>query len=167
MQIELLDRRAWATRAELAKAIFEWIEAFYNRADATQRSNIEAPTSSKPFTPRPESRHDQRKETVRKTWDRSATPDNALNYRRSIDFKAVIEALEATCILIRPHSPWQNGKVERFSRTMQEGCAYRQIFTSNSQRADALAPWLNHYNYDRPHTAYGCKPPIRRVTPTC
>lgn len=30
MQIELLDRRAWATRAELGTAIFEWIEAFYN-----------------------------------------------------------------------------------------------------------------------------------------
>ena len=30
MQIELLDRRNWATRAELANAIFEWIEAFYN-----------------------------------------------------------------------------------------------------------------------------------------
>ena len=30
LQIELLDRRDWATRAELANAIFEWIEAFYN-----------------------------------------------------------------------------------------------------------------------------------------
>lgn len=30
MQIELLDRRSWATRSELASAIFEWIEAFYN-----------------------------------------------------------------------------------------------------------------------------------------
>lgn len=30
MQVELLDRRAWATRAELANAIFEWIEAWYN-----------------------------------------------------------------------------------------------------------------------------------------
>lgn len=30
MQIELLDRRQWATRAELANALFEWIEAFYN-----------------------------------------------------------------------------------------------------------------------------------------
>lgn len=30
MQIELLDRRAWGTRAELANATFEWIEAFYN-----------------------------------------------------------------------------------------------------------------------------------------
>lgn len=30
MQIELLDRRAWATRSELATAMFEWIEGFYN-----------------------------------------------------------------------------------------------------------------------------------------
>lgn len=30
MQIELLDRRDWTTRAELASGIFEWIEAFYN-----------------------------------------------------------------------------------------------------------------------------------------
>jgi transposase InsO family protein len=30
MQRELLDRRTWASREELAAAIFEWIEGFYN-----------------------------------------------------------------------------------------------------------------------------------------
>ena len=30
MQLELLDTRNWATRAELANAIFEWIECWYN-----------------------------------------------------------------------------------------------------------------------------------------
>ncbi len=30
MQRELLDRKAWATRSELARAIFEWIEGWYN-----------------------------------------------------------------------------------------------------------------------------------------
>lgn len=30
MQRELLDRRSWACREELAAAIFEWIEGFYN-----------------------------------------------------------------------------------------------------------------------------------------
>ena len=30
MQRELLDRRRWQSREELASAIFEWIEAFYN-----------------------------------------------------------------------------------------------------------------------------------------
>lgn len=32
MQIELLDQKTWATRQELAAAIFEWIEAWYNPA---------------------------------------------------------------------------------------------------------------------------------------
>jgi putative transposase len=30
MQLELLDSRTWNTRAELANAIFEWIECWYN-----------------------------------------------------------------------------------------------------------------------------------------
>ena len=30
LQCELLDRRNWPTRAELARAMFEWIEAFHN-----------------------------------------------------------------------------------------------------------------------------------------
>ena len=30
MQLELLDSRTWRTRAELATAIFEWIECWYN-----------------------------------------------------------------------------------------------------------------------------------------
>jgi hypothetical protein len=31
MQTELLNRRRWTTRVELANAIFEYIEAFHNR----------------------------------------------------------------------------------------------------------------------------------------
>ena len=30
MQRELLDRHSWASRNDLASAIFEWIEGFYN-----------------------------------------------------------------------------------------------------------------------------------------
>jgi putative transposase len=30
MQLELLDSRTWKTRAELANAMFEWIECWYN-----------------------------------------------------------------------------------------------------------------------------------------
>ena len=31
MQIELLDRRKWHTRVELANAIFDYVEIFHNR----------------------------------------------------------------------------------------------------------------------------------------
>ena len=44
--------------------------------------------------------------------------DNALGYRASAAFSAVIADLEARHILIRPHCPWQNGKVERLNRTL-------------------------------------------------
>ncbi|MGE3192488.1 MAG: integrase core domain-containing protein, partial [Microbacteriaceae bacterium] len=37
---------------------------------------------------------------------------------------------------------------------------------SNQERHDALAPWLHHYNYARPHTACGGQPPISRLSPT-
>ena len=30
MQLELLDTKKWATRADLANAVFEWIECWYN-----------------------------------------------------------------------------------------------------------------------------------------
>ena len=31
LQVELLDRTCWSTRQQLASAIFDFIEAFYNR----------------------------------------------------------------------------------------------------------------------------------------
>ena len=73
-------------------------------------------------------------------------------------------ALGATHIFIKPHCPWQNGKVERYNRTLQTEWAYRQIFTSNTERADALAPWLEHYNTERRHSALGGKPPTSRLS---
>jgi len=98
---------------------------------------------------------------------REVMTDNALNYRRSNDFRAIITAIGARHILTRPHSPWQNGKAERFNRTLQDGWAYREPFTSNDDRRDALAPWLEHYNYARAHTACNGQPPISRLSPTC
>ena len=47
-------------------------------------------------------------------------------------------------IFIKPHCPWQNGKVERLNRTLLVEWAYRQIFTTNDERTAALAPWLEH-----------------------
>ena len=92
--------------------------------------------------------------------------DNAKNYQRSHAFKEAIAAVGAVHRLIRPYSPWQNGKVERFNRTLQTEWAYRQPFTSNDERSTALAPWLQHYNHHRRHTAHGGKPPISRLSPT-
>lgn len=97
---------------------------------------------------------------------REVMTDNAWNYRRSRDFRETLAALGAKHVLTRPYSPWQNGKAERFNRTLQEQWAYRHPFTSNQERTEALAPWLAKYNYARPHTACGGQPPISRVSRT-
>jgi transposase InsO family protein len=89
--------------------------------------------------------------------------DNAFAYRNSNDIKRVCAALIATQKFIKPHCPWQNGKVERLNRTLATEWAYRQPFTSNSDRTAALAPWLEHYNTVRRHSALGGKPPISRL----
>ncbi|GLK19044.1 transposase InsO family protein [Herbiconiux flava] len=75
--------------------------------------------------------------------------DNAFAYRRSVAFPSAIAELGAVQKFIKPHCPWQNGKVERFNRTLATEWAYRQPFTSNQARHDALAPWIEHYNTGR------------------
>jgi transposase InsO family protein len=90
--------------------------------------------------------------------------DNAWAYQHSI--KTVCAALGARQKFIKPHCPWQNGKVERLNRTLATEWAYRQVFTSNDERAVALAPWIEHYNTRRRHSALGGLPPISRLAPT-
>lgn len=89
--------------------------------------------------------------------------DNHLSYRRSTDVRDALKALDAKHKFIKPHCPWQNGKVERFNRTLQVEWAYRRVFLTNADRAAALAPWLELYNTRRRHTALGGLPPISRL----
>jgi transposase InsO family protein len=92
--------------------------------------------------------------------------DNHWSYTKSTDLAAHLEQLKARHVLIKPHCPWQNGKVERFNRTLQTEWAYRQVFRSNDERSEALAPWLETYNTRRRHSALEGKPPISRLSPT-
>jgi transposase InsO family protein len=90
--------------------------------------------------------------------------DNAWAYRYSLREVCATHGIAQK--FIRPHCPWQNGKVERLNRTLQTEWAYRQAFTSNDQRAAALAPWLEHYNTQRRHSALDGLPPVSRLLPT-
>jgi len=95
---------------------------------------------------------------------REVISDNARNYTISRDFQAAVAALGVRHLTIKPHCPWQNGKVERFNRTIQVEWAYRQVFHTNAERTAALAPWLEHYNTQRRHSALGGLPPITRLS---
>jgi transposase InsO family protein len=92
--------------------------------------------------------------------------DNHWSYTHSTAFADAITSIGARHITIRPHCPWQNGKVERFNRTLQTEWAYKKIYTSNSERSQALQPWLHTYNHHRNHSSLGRQPPISRVSTT-
>jgi transposase InsO family protein len=90
--------------------------------------------------------------------------DNAWAYRYSLRDLCAHHGIRQK--FIKPHCPWQNGKVERLNRTLQTEWAYRQVFSSNDERAAALAPWLEYYNTRRRHSALGGLPPTSRLGPT-
>jgi transposase InsO family protein len=92
--------------------------------------------------------------------------DNHWSYTRSRSLAKLLTESNIKHKLIKPHCPWQNGKVERFNRTLQIEWAYRQVFATNTDRTSALAPWLDYYNTRRRHSALGGKPPINRLSPT-
>jgi transposase InsO family protein len=92
--------------------------------------------------------------------------DNAKNYTRSHAFAAALASIGARHKTIRPYCPWQNGKAERFNRTLATEWAYRRIYLSNTDRTQALDPWLDFYNTQRRHTALSGQPPITRLTPS-
>ena len=90
--------------------------------------------------------------------------DNAWAYKYSL--RDVCTAIGARQKFIKPHCPWQNGKVERLNRTLATEWAYRRVFTNNAERAAALAPWIEHYNTQRRHSALGGLTPASRLAPT-
>ena len=89
--------------------------------------------------------------------------DNHMSYKLSYDFRDAVVALGARHLFIKPFCPWQNGKVERFNRTLAVEWAYRHAFTDNDLRIAALAPWLEYYNTHRRHSALGGHPPVSRL----
>ena len=90
--------------------------------------------------------------------------DNAWAYKWSL--RELCAAHQIQQIFIRPHCPWQNGKVERLNRTLLTEWAYRRVFLTNHDRTAALAPWLEHYNTQRRHSALAGLPPVSRLLPT-
>lgn len=92
----------------------------------------------------------------------SVLTDNGACYR-SRAFAAAVNTTGTRHRRTRPYTPRTNGKVERFNGTLAREWAYVRHYESEVARRLALTDFLNHYNYRRPHTALGNKPPASRV----
>jgi transposase InsO family protein len=65
---------------------------------------------------------------------------------------------------IRPGRPRTNGKAERFIQTLLNEWAYVRLYGSSEERERQLRPFLNRYNFTRPHGSLSKKPPGSRLT---
>ncbi len=92
---------------------------------------------------------------------RRVLTDNGSCYRSGL-FALALGASRTRHKRTRPYRPQTNGKVERYHRTLAREWAYSRAWSSNDQCAAALGAFLARYNYHRPHTALGGKPPVTR-----
>jgi len=88
--------------------------------------------------------------------------DNGSAYK-SKRFTKLLRRLGIKHKRTRPYTPRTNGKAERFIQTLLREWAYAYRYPSSDVRSEELAPWMQHYNFHRPHSATGGKPPASRL----
>jgi transposase InsO family protein len=81
----------------------------------------------------------------------------------SFAFRDTCRELGIRHLRTRPYTPRTNGKAERFIQTCLREWAYAEAYPSSDTRTVALAHWLHHYNWHRPHSALKSQPPINRL----
>lgn len=93
---------------------------------------------------------------------RRVLTDNGPAYR-SKAFRRACQRLRIRHSRTRSYRPQTNGKAERFIQTTLREWAYARTYSNDLERRRAWLPWLHHYNWHRPHSSLGYKPPIRRL----
>ncbi len=94
---------------------------------------------------------------------RSLLTDNGSCYR-SRQFRHACGQLGIRHRFTRPYTPRTNGKAERFIQTALREWAYARHWTNSEERDQHLLPWLQHYNFIRPHGSLDYAPPISRIS---
>jgi transposase InsO family protein len=93
---------------------------------------------------------------------RKLLTDNGSAYKSKF-FAEQREELGLKHSFTRFYRPRTNGKAERFIQTAIREWAYRVPYQTSEERTKALEIWLQHYNFHRPHSSLGGKPPASRV----
>jgi transposase InsO family protein len=88
--------------------------------------------------------------------------DNGSAYR-SHDFRQLCAAAGLRHIRTRPYTPRTNGKAERFIQTSLREWAYVRPYRLSEERRQAMAPFIDCYNTQRPHSALANQTPWRRL----
>ena len=84
--------------------------------------------------------------------------DNGLVFC-SLKFTGTVRRYGISQEFIQPHTPQQNGMVERLIRTIKEQCIWLHRFDSIDEANRVIGQWVEFYNERRPHQSLGMKTP--------
>lgn len=70
-----------------------------------------------------------------------------------------LEELNVKTAYIEPGSPWENGFNERFNGSLRDECLNLEWFSTLKEARAIIEQWVNEYNYIRPHSSLGYRPP--------
>ncbi|GFE84977.1 hypothetical protein GCM10011487_69770 [Steroidobacter agaridevorans] len=84
--------------------------------------------------------------------------DNGLVFT-SRSYTALVRGYGLRQEFITPHSPEQNGMVERVIRTLKDQCVHRHRFETLQHASRVIGDWIRFYNNGRPHQSLGMRTP--------
>jgi len=73
--------------------------------------------------------------------------------RFSEEFRATLEQVGIEVVRLPPRSPNLNPHIERFMRSLKDGCLYRLLFVGERPLRAAVVAFLAHYHAERNHQA--------------
>ena len=76
--------------------------------------------------------------------------DNGLVFTNR-SYTALVRGYGLRQEFITPHSPEQNGMVERVIRTLKDQCVHRHRFETLQHASRVISDWISFYNNGRPH----------------
>ncbi len=74
-----------------------------------------------------------------------------------------LKQLKVKTAFIEPGSPWENGYNESFNGRLRDECLNGEVFHTLKEAQVIIGDWRYHYNYIRPHSSLGYKPPMPMV----
>jgi transposase InsO family protein len=70
-----------------------------------------------------------------------------------------LSRMKVKTLFIEPGSPWENGYIESFNGKLRDELLNREIFYTLTEAQVLTRQWRWEYNWRRPHSALGYRPP--------
>ena len=81
----------------------------------------------------------------------------------SKDFKAFLSFCQMTQVRTSPYYPQSNGKIERWHKSLKVECIRPGVPLTREHAERMIAAYVEHYNYERLHSAIGYVPPMAKL----